>query len=103
MAVKVGSRIHVFQVICYTPYQRSSSIKSCLPLKLVFCQGTSSAKGRRLLKGFFRQRSSSSFGSFSVLGFSPGYGIAQLSFSLFVSSGMNKSTVLLKRLTSKGS
>ena len=59
MAVKVRSRRQVFQVICYTPYGRSSSIKSCLPLKLVFCQGSYSAKGRLPLKVVFRQRSSS--------------------------------------------
>ena len=53
VAVKVRSRKYVFQVICYTPYQKSSSIKSCLPLKLVFCQGSSSIKGHLPSKGNF--------------------------------------------------
>ena len=74
-----------------------SSIKGRLPSKVIFRQRLSSIKGRLLSKFVFHrrgppskivfhQRSSSSFGSFSFLGFSPECGIAQLSLSLFVSS-----------------
>ena len=60
--------------------QRSSSVKSRLLSKVFFCQKMSSVKGR------LPSRLSSSFGSFSFLGFSPECGIAKLSLSLFVSS-----------------
>ena len=49
-------------------YQKLSSVKCCLP-----------------------SRSSSSFGSFSFLGFSPESGISQLNLSLFVSSSWSTS------------
>ena len=44
MTVKVRSRKHFFQVIYRTPYQRSSSGKGCLLLKVVFHQRSSSVK-----------------------------------------------------------
>ena len=78
-----GNMLYTLSKVIF--YQKLSSVK------LVFCQGTSSANGCLLLKGVFRRRSSSSFGSFSFLGFSPECGIAQLSLSLFVSSSWSTS------------
>ena len=59
----------------------SSSVKGRLPSKVVFCQRLSSVKSCLPSKVVFHRRSSSSFGSFSFLGFSPECGIAKLSLS----------------------
>ena len=59
MTVKVRSCKHFFQVIYCTHYQRSSSAKGRLPLKVVFHQRSSSIKGRLPSKVVFHQTSSS--------------------------------------------
>ena len=108
MAVKVRSRKFFFQVIYYTPYRKSSSVKCVFSQRsswVVFRQRSSSAKGRLPSKIVSRQRSSSikgcllsrfssSFGSL-LLGFSPGCGIAQLSLSLFLSSSWSTSITFI--------
>ena len=104
MTVKVRSCKHFFQVIYCTHYQRSSSAKGRLPLKVVFRQRSSSVKGCLPSKISFHQRLSSIEGCLpllsrkSFLGFSPEYGIAQLSLSLFVSSSWSTSMTSISRL-----
>ena len=93
--------IFIFEVVLLLSkvrfHQRSPSIKGCLPSKVVFHQWSSSIEGRLPLKVVFHWRLSSSFGSFSFLGFSPECGIAQLSLSLFVSLSWSTSMTSIIR------
>ena len=77
--------------------QRSSSVKGRLLSEVVVCLMSSSVKGHLLSKVVFCQRSSSvksllpskvAFCNFYIWGFSPECGLAELSFSLFVSSSL---------------
>ena len=68
MAVKVRSCKHFFQVIYYTPYRRSSSIKGCITSKGVFRQKSSSIKARLPSKVVFHQRSYTIEGRLPLLG-----------------------------------
>ena len=129
MAVKVRS--HYFQVIYYTPYQRSSSIEGRLPSEVVFCQRSSSVKDRFPSKVVFCQKLSSVKGRLplkvvflfwvfvlSVAKLSSAFCYLYLRLGLpqwpplffsstwstsMTSSAMNKSMILSKRLTSKRS